>query len=235
MRLPSLLPRRKRFEQKWRLHLNRSRQTPLLLWHPRPVPQGYKIQDTRYKIQRQPRPAPQAQPSEVPRAPIEKGTAPALVPSAIAKYPAAEDKEPPSGAKSIRSLFRLKAAEGGGEEGSLDQTAFRQLVKVLLLNEGGSKSVPPDKDIDAAFECEDVQHIGRIDEEDFLELYELIRSGKAKGLGSHSMVSSKYEKKRAEARRAFTTTPRVLMRKLSMHPRRTIRPLRRSLKDLQSL
>ena len=105
-------------------------------------------------------------------------------------------------AKSVRGLFRLKAAEGGGED-SLDQTAFRQLVKVLLLNEGGSKSVPPDKDIDAAFECEDVQHIGRIDEEDFLELYELIRSGKAKGLGSHSMVSSKYEKMRAEARKSL--------------------------------
>jgi Ca2+-binding EF-hand superfamily protein len=111
-------------------------------------------------------------------------------------------EEPLSKAKSILDSFRAKAAEGG-KDGSLDQNAFRQLVKDLITDHNGPKSVPSDKDIDAAFECEDVQHIGRIDEEDFLDLYELIRSGKAKGLGSHSITSSKYEKKRAEARKSL--------------------------------
>ena len=103
--------------------------------------------------------------------------------------------------EAVRAKYRARCelCKAAGKNG-VDQAAFRQLLKQILTADGEDYQIPSDKDLDTLFDLEDEDHVGVIDEEDFVELYRFVRSGEAKDLGKHGSVSSRYEKKRADMR-----------------------------------
>jgi hypothetical protein len=88
----------------------------------------------------------------------------------------------------LRSLKEHFETKRDAEVGGLGKEVFKELV-VDLLKEAGEKALPSDKDLDKAFTLADVDKSNKVDEDEFIGLYSMVKSGDVHGLSRTSMSS----------------------------------------------
>jgi hypothetical protein len=81
--------------------------------------------------------------------------------------------------EAVREAFKQACLENNQED--LNQEQFKELVKKLMKGVNSETSLPPDKDLDAAFILADEDKGGTVDEDEFLELYRKVRAGDVSG------------------------------------------------------
>ena len=106
--------------------------------------------------------------------------------------------------KSIADAFRGRAGisastdDGGEQQAELGPADFKILVLQLLTRGGASeKTLPSDEDLEETFRVADKDNSGAVDEEEFVALYSLVKSGQVAGLAAMGAGAQKERVERA--------------------------------------
>ena len=101
-----------------------------------------------------------------------------------------DQESPEEEAARIQGRFQKACQEAGVR--ALHKTAFRKLVKALMMEAG--QIAASDADLEAAFHLADEDQSMLIDGDEFGKLYQVIKAGKVQGLGKKSMFESAEQK-----------------------------------------
>ena len=101
-----------------------------------------------------------------------------------------DQESPEEEAARIQGRFQKACQEAGVR--ALHKTAFRKLVKALMMEAG--QMAASDADLEAAFHLADEDESMLIDRDEFGKLYQVIKAGKVQGLGKKSMFESAEQK-----------------------------------------
>ena len=122
---------------------------------------------------------------------------PAAQKSLSADAGAVSRSDNPAMQKAVKTFQRRAETAKNGTK-VMSRATFKSVVSELLM-EAGNHDHPTDKDFDEAFKLADEDGSGKVDEREFLHLFDLVASGQVHGIGKTSMFGSSASTKKKEA------------------------------------